>query len=517
MFFSSYRAKLLVYTVAMMVLLAGSQLYTYSYVRNILLEEDKRHIDSVAQIFAGQIASEKVEYQRYADIVAEDQRIKEYMFVIVGIGSEPQPLQDIYERHFGWLPISRYVVVSRDKQEILVGAEHRDLGRTVLDILRKHSRGTFYTYGDYGLELIAISDIVYRGRRLGNIAVSYLMDENWLARYRKRSGGELFLSQAGVVLGASSPKYIGQPFHVQKDRVVVDEDVFFVRPIRLTPAHGDLPVIWFSLPETSLMKRLEKHRLTTMLIIMVSLTVILLLGFTIVRNFTRPLSQLVSLAGEVARGRLPQLDKSVEKNEITELSNRFADMLQALREQQEEIRKVHEELEKSAITDSLTGLFNRRYLNETFPKLVAQAERGRQHLYALLIDLDKFKSINDSYGHVCGDKCLEEFSACLRKVSRANDYLFRMGGEEFLVLALSDDSKGVVALGEKIRLAVEALAVECHEQTIRFTISCGISFASPGEDAEENLNAMLSRADAALYRAKEEGRNRVRVDERIDA
>ncbi|HFQ13756.1 MAG TPA: sensor domain-containing diguanylate cyclase, partial [Gammaproteobacteria bacterium] len=314
-----------------------------------------------------------------------------------------------------------------------------------------------------------------------------------------------------------SPKYIGQPFHVQKDRVVVDKDIFFVRPIRLTPAHGDLPVIWFSLPETSLMKRLEKHRLTTMLIIMVSLTVILLLGFTIVRNFTRPLSQLVSLAGEVARGRLPQLDKSVEKNEITELSNRFADMLQALREQQEEIRKVHEELEKSAITDSLTGLFNRRYLNETFPKLVAQAERGRQHLYALLIDLDKFKSINDNYGHVCGDKCLEEFSACLRKVSRANDYLFRMGGEEFLVLALSDDSKGVVALGEKIRLAVEALAVECHEQTIRFTISCGISFASPGEDAEENLNAMLSRADAALYRAKEEGRNRVRVDERIDA
>ncbi len=515
MLFSSYRSKLLVYIITMMVLLAGSLIYTYSYVRNILLQEDEHHVDSVAQIFLSQLEAEKIEYQRYADIVAEDLRIKEYMFVIVGIGSEAQPLKDIYDRHFGWLPISRYVVVSRDKGEMLVGREHADLGKTVLDILKHTDRGTFYSYGDYGLELIAVSPIVYRGRRLGSIAVSYFMDDAWLSRYMKNSGGELFLTQDGIVLGSSSRKYIGQPFKIDNSRVQLGKDIFFVRPMELSPVHGSIPKVWFSLPETSLMKRLEKHRKATMLIILASLSVILLLGFIIVRNFTEPLSQLVKLAGEVAAGNLPRLDKSVAKNEITELSNQFSDMLQALREQQKEIQIVHAELEKSAITDSLTGLYNRRHLNDIFPKLIAQAERSSQRLFALLIDLDKFKNINDTYGHVCGDKCLQDFSDCLRQVSRANDYLFRMGGEEFLVLALSDDTKGIVALSEKIRRAIENLEVECNGQIIRFTISCGISYAKPGESSDENLNSMLSLADAALYRAKKEGRNRVRVDEHI--
>jgi len=477
MLFSSYRAKLLVYTVAMMVLLAGSLIYTYSYMRNILLEEDNFHIESLAQIFHREMEAEKTEYQRYADIVAEDLRIKEYMFVIVGIGSEAQPLKDIYDRHFGWLPISRYVVVSRDKGEILVGREHAGLGKTVLDILQDNNRGAYYTYGAYGLELVAVSPIIYRGRQLGSIAVSYLMDNDWLVHNKQKSGGEIFFTQDNIVLGASDAKYIGQVFNEKNNFVVLDGDVFFSRPIQSLSLYGDIPKIWFTLPETSLLKRLEKHRLTTLIIIMISLTVILLLGVTIMRNFTQPLSQLVKLAGEVAEGNLPRMDKSAAKNEITELSNQFADMLQALREQQKEIQTVHAELEKSAITDSLTDLYNRRYLNGIFPKLIAQAERGSQRLFAILIDLDKFKNINDTYGHVCGDLCLQGFSDILRQVSRANDYLFRMGGEEFLILALSDDTKGIIALSEKIRLAIESLDVNCNGLLVNFTISCGISYA----------------------------------------
>lgn len=515
MLFSSYRSKLLVYTISMMVLLAGSLIYTYSYVRNILLEEDDLHADLMAKIFHNQLGAEKIEYQRYADIVAEDLRIKKQMFALVNGGTDSLPLEDTYNRHFGWLAVSRYVVVSPDKREILVGQENADLGNVVFEILKNNSRGTFYSYGAYGLELIAVSTIIYHGQRLGSVGMSYFMDEAWLSQHKRNSGGELFFTQDGIVLGSSTSRYIGQPFRIEHDRVMFGKNIFFVRPVQLSPAYGSVPKVWYGLRQTSLLKRLEKHRLTTMVIIMASLSIILFLGFSIMRNFTQPLLQLVKLTREVAEGSLPRLDKSVEKNEITELSNQFADMLQALREQQEEIRLVHAELEKSAITDSLTGLYNRHYLNDTFPKLMAQAGRGSLRLYALLIDLDNFKNINDTYGHICGDQCLQQFAASLRRVSRANDYLFRMGGEEFLLLALSDDSKGIVALGEKIRLTIEELEVRCNEHIIHFTISCGISYAQPGESQEENINTMLSLADAALYRAKEEGRNRVRVDEHI--
>ncbi len=512
----SYRAKLLLNTTVLMLLLGGSLLYTYNYVRDLLIQENNNHLASLSQVLRSQIEYEKNEFQRYADIVSEDLRIKQYMFVVVNIGNEPAPLQKLYQRQFGWLPISRYVIVSND-HKLLAGTKHADLASALRSIKADSPRGALYFYGKHGLELVAYSPIIYRGSHLGTIAVSYFLDEKWFSRHQQDTGGELFLVRNNQVVQSSVSGQLGKKFKLSKQQVELAGHSYRVHPMIFAPAVGEIPRMWFALPETSLVQRLEKHRLTLIVIVSLSMAVILLFGFIIARNFTQPLTQLINITREVANGHLPKLDKSHKKNEITELSNHFADMLQALREKQREIDRVHAALEKTAITDNLTGLYNRHQLSEVFPKLQAQARRSNHSLFAILIDLDKFKLINDNFGHICGDVCLQHFANRLREVSRASDYLFRMGGEEFLLLTVGDDTNGIIALAEKLRTVMENTSVEYEGRSLQFTISCGISSANLEDEPTISIKNMLNHADTALYLAKKTGRNRVRIDEDLAA
>jgi diguanylate cyclase (GGDEF)-like protein len=184
-------------------------------------------------------------------------------------------------------------------------------------------------------------------------------------------------------------------------------------------------------------------------------------------------------------------------------------MLQSLREKQEEIDRAHKRLEESAITDSLTGLNNRRYLKQIFPKIFAQAQRETHCLSGLMLDLDFFKRINDQYGHLAGDQCLTHMGEILKDSCRASDYIFRMGGEEFLILSLGDTALGGELLAEKIRNTLAKKPVTYKQALINMTTSIGVSITENNLDPEAALTSLLFHADKALYAAKKNGRNQV--------
>ncbi|HID48368.1 MAG TPA: sensor domain-containing diguanylate cyclase, partial [Chromatiales bacterium] len=376
-------------------------------------------------------------------------------------------------------------------------------------------RGTAYLIDEQGLNLVAFSPIEYQGNYLGTIVACHQMNHHWLQRHESGIGGEIFLVRDNQVAASSVPGLRGAHFDARDRQVRLGGLIYRVHPLHLDATLGVVPQLWFALPETSLIQRLEQHRATTILVIGISLLVLMLFGLAIMRNFSRPLDMLMTMTREVTRGHLPVLGKSGKKDEIAELSNRFADMLQALRDKQDEVNRARAELEKIAITDSLTGLYNRRQLAEVFPKLLAQAQRSGQKLFAILMDLDKFKHINDAHGHMCGDKMLEHFAARLQEVSRANDYLFRMGGEEFLLLTVGEEAAGIIALAEKIRLTMDQTRVNCEGKELHCTVSSGISLATLDETPDISLRNLLSRADAALYLAKKSGRNQVRADAQL--
>lgn len=161
-----------------------------------------------------------------------------------------------------------------------------------------------------------------------------------------------------------------------------------------------------------------------------------------------------------------------------------------------------------AVTDGLTGLHNRRYLDSHLATLTERARARRRPLSLMITDIDRFKSINDTYGHDAGDDVLREFASRLRQNVRGIDLACRMGGEEFVVVM--PDTEGAVAgkVAERIRaqIAREPFAIGRDGRTIDVTVSVGVSALRIEGDSVEDL---LKRADRALYEAKNGGRNRV--------
>jgi two-component system cell cycle response regulator len=176
-----------------------------------------------------------------------------------------------------------------------------------------------------------------------------------------------------------------------------------------------------------------------------------------------------------------------------------------LRMSAEEASMRAEQAQARAMTDALTGLLNRYGLQHTLAREHAEARRYQRPLSCILIDLDKFKTINDTYGHAIGDLTLQQVAGILREAVRASDTVFRYGGEEFLVLLPETDLEGAIALADKIREVAASRPFGDGGHVFNLTLSAGASSLCTDESGHD----MIARADMALYHAKEQGRNRV--------
>jgi len=164
-------------------------------------------------------------------------------------------------------------------------------------------------------------------------------------------------------------------------------------------------------------------------------------------------------------------------------------------------------LEAMAMTDKLTGVANRQTFDFLFNQAFKSNQRRKTALAVLIIDIDHFKNINDTYGHPAGDQVLQGLAKGISDILRGDDVLFRWGGEEFLILSSDCDEKQAARLAERVRTQIESLAVYRGEATIQVTVSVGAAQLQSGENAD----SLISRADKALYQAKEKGRNRVEL------
>jgi diguanylate cyclase (GGDEF)-like protein len=174
---------------------------------------------------------------------------------------------------------------------------------------------------------------------------------------------------------------------------------------------------------------------------------------------------------------------------------------------QDELKRRNAELDLISRTDVLTGLYNRRHLEEHLGQLFSAARRHGHGFAVVMLDIDHFKTINDSVGHAGGDIVLREVAARVRSSVRREDIPGRWGGEEFLLLLPFLDADGTRALGERLRTAVAATPVDFGGRPIPVTVSLG---GAAGVD-DGGPEALVRRADAALYAAKHAGRNRVEV------
>jgi diguanylate cyclase (GGDEF)-like protein len=265
----------------------------------------------------------------------------------------------------------------------------------------------------------------------------------------------------------------------------------------------------------------EEHNsiLKHLLVLEVSIFLVILvfISFYLQRTIIRPLELLTRSTQQGT----PHADDYVSAinstDEIGKLANSFKQMHDRIREDASSLEQISLELKRerdkalnASFTDPMTGLFNRRKLDEIAENEMKRARRQGTSFDIILIDIDYFKAINDNYGHHQGDNVLKRVADVLSKMSRRpEDFCFRIGGEEFLFMSADQDYQAAKSYAEIMRLEVEAMQIPNKGSKISdyVTLSAGVVSIEP--DEEESFYDLLKRADERLYMAKSMGRNRV--------
>jgi diguanylate cyclase (GGDEF)-like protein len=170
--------------------------------------------------------------------------------------------------------------------------------------------------------------------------------------------------------------------------------------------------------------------------------------------------------------------------------------------------RLQREYKRNALVDALTGLHNRRWLDEALPRFVKRHARSTEHLGLLMIDVDHFKKFNDTFGHPAGDAVLVAVAGVLRASVRPSDHVARYGGEEFIVLLPETHTEGISLVAERLRAAVAAATVHETSGAPLPSVTISIGGATLGKDDRRGSTELLSAADSALYESKRNGRNR---------
>jgi diguanylate cyclase (GGDEF)-like protein len=256
-------------------------------------------------------------------------------------------------------------------------------------------------------------------------------------------------------------------------------------------------------------------RLRTLTITLVSVLLLAMgiLAYFLGHSIVRPLKRLSDNAGQVAAGDLHVKVPVRGASEVSYLSQVFNHMVASLQrsrmeisEAQEALMEKNRELHHLSVTDGLTGLFNRKHLMDLLEMELARNQRYQAPFSVMIADIDHFKRINDTYGHLAGDAVLRRIADTLRKTVRECDHVGRYGGEEFLIILPNSDAVGAVEMAQRIREQISQVSFYNDGNEISMTVSVGVAQCAEDEDRTE---ALISRADAALYQAKDNGRNRV--------
>lgn len=249
------------------------------------------------------------------------------------------------------------------------------------------------------------------------------------------------------------------------------------------------------------------------------------------RFLARPLKELMSQVDEVQQSRnfSKRINLSVsENNEINKLQDHMNNMLSAMEQGQrklledeqakrnwleeavakrtEELQILNGKLKDLAANDSLTGALNRGSFFETARHLFMLSKRQKSQASFVLMDLDHFKKVNDTYGHFIGDKVLAHFADTIQNFLRKSDLFGRLGGEEFAIFLPDTGIENASHLADKLRRAIGSTTLELDGKTVTYTVSFGVTSS---EEQDSSVDELFKRADLKLYGAKEKGRNRV--------
>ncbi|MEA3314375.1 MAG: diguanylate cyclase, partial [Campylobacterota bacterium] len=239
-------------------------------------------------------------------------------------------------------------------------------------------------------------------------------------------------------------------------------------------------------------------------------------GFEVCRRIkSNPLTKDIPIIFSTSKTDETSIEKAYDLGGIDYVTKPFKPKeLLARVKTQLKMQELQEELRVLASTDHMTKLYNRRYFTKISEHTLDLAKRDKNDISIIILDIDKFKNINDTYGHQIGDEVIIELANRLTQLQRKSDIICRYGGEEFVILLPNTSIEAAFEVAQKIRKDIELLSIKVdNNKELKVTISLGVSQVS--FDDEINIEPSLKRADNALYNAKDNGRNMVCIERLI--
>jgi hypothetical protein len=340
---------------------------------DVIVISTEDHLRYIAMREIASVGAELREFEHYTEIIAGDPRLQQQVHRVLEQGAGADSLGTYYERQYASLPIDYHSIISAQGQ-VLLGREYPLLIEQMRRRAAISERQTVFFPTAQGVAVLVARPVFYQGRRLATAVVGRLLDQNWLARQENSSSDYvLFFEQAGRVLWSSRPRYQGLSIDARRQRLDIGDNRYRLREVSYAGVRPDLPRMWAGAAELRQSERLAGFQRWIYLFAALGGVVMLLVGRLALRTFEKPMAALMLTTEKMINGELPVIARSEAKTEMDRLLNRFADVLDALRREQAKLERANRKLQETAITDSLTGLYNRRYLLEVTPGLFAQA------------------------------------------------------------------------------------------------------------------------------------------------
>lgn len=456
-------------------------------------------------------------------------RQRDYWQSTVGENSNKENVSFVSNPMISYTTGARQIVIAAsimDLKKDLQGMIGVSIDWNTITRLMEHTKNLYFSSYGWEPKLTLIS---------GDGTYWYHWDEEKSVKLRRNTDGSLFLNADGQTISQSfgifdekleeleiayAKMKEGRSGYVN----FLDEDgvyqYFFYSPVKNTKYSISLLVSEDELFVPDL-------RIFDVLLLMIIsvITVIVLVMLWSVKNLVAPLKHLTNHLNQLGRGLYKDNLVLKTKDELEDIANTLNDMSKAVLVREQEILTINKELEERvelrthelsvankkfeelALLDELTSLGNRRAMVGSFEAIHAQYLRDKNSYGVMLIDIDYFKNYNDCYGHLEGDTVLQQVAECFKETMRTSDYIYRYGGEEFVIILPDSSIEEVGLAAERILDAILLLSIEHKESPLgKLSISIGASCAGGNENSWTSL---LKVTDEALYEAKTSGRNRV--------
>ena len=310
-----------------MTLLIGFLLFFYQLGKDAILETADRNTELSATQIEGKLHSRYEELDRHLRMISENLQLREYMFIVVSIGGNKEPLQKLYDHLYGWVPFDRIEIVSSQGQILIGKADPVVQGELKnLNLSREPNKRNFYISGNGRLEIIKVAPVFYQNQFLGNIVISHDLAKDLIQSARQTKYGQIFIVKNNKISQSTIKAAVGKSFTVHNNDFSFGGVSYRLHPVNL-PVENNSMKVWFGLSDVDLLTTLNRsEKLMFFMALVASLIVVIVSYLTFVR-FSKPVDRLVSLMESVGEGRLPDIDLTANNDEIGYLTNQFKDMV----------------------------------------------------------------------------------------------------------------------------------------------------------------------------------------------